>query len=145
MEENRKYKRDINEKLCEIRNKLGKVKVGSGNDWDLAASICQLREETLLNVFGSADPVFIFLNYKPDEAKQSLDEYFGRNEEAEEETIKRGDIVDIVLTTQHGPWEYHDCIFVAEDDGFYHAVQRDDRMVSVFIKSNARLRKCRKE
>ncbi len=131
-EANRVYRREMNEKLCEIRNKLGKMKVGSGNDWDLAASICQLRQETLLNVFGSSDPVFIFLNYKPDEAKQSLDEYFGTHKETEEEIIKPGDRVDFVYSDNKA---FIDYIFVGENIDSYIGIAENATAVTFFNRS----------
>ena len=151
-EENRKYKRDINEKLCEIRNKLGKVKcedpdtkhvMSAKEAWDLAAGICLARPTTLMEIFDMSDPANIFVYIDPEAARCLWDAYFHKNKKDEEE-IKPGDRVDVTVTTQND-LTYHDCIFVAEDDGFYYAVKNDSRVVSAFIKEIVRVRKCGKE
>ena len=138
-----------NKKLCEIRNKLGKM---AGKDkkaemtakeaWDLAAGISLARPTTLMEIFDMSDPAKIFVYNDPEATKCLWDAYFHKNKETEEETIKPGDRVDIYSSLVNKLFENY--IFIGECEGEYLAVRENDTGVSWFCKESSKISK-RKE
>lgn len=144
MEENRKYRRDINEKLCEIRNKLGmmtgkdkKAEMTAKEAWDLAANISMTKDEVLLHMFGMTELMRIFTMFPPEEAKQIYDDYFWRNEKPEEETIKPGDKVDFVR--KNGSKTFPNWIYVGEDNQYYIGILKNTTNAHYFDKGTFRI------
>ena len=124
-----------NEKLCEIRNKLGKMagedkkyKMSAAETWDVAASISMTIPRVLERIYGMSEPMDIFMNHTPDGAKCLYDQYFKKK--IEEETVKPGDRVDIVGKTSS--FLYSNYIFVGEVNGYYYVTQRDGGLVTSY-------------
>lgn len=144
-ESNRVYRREMNEKLCEIRNKLGMM---AGKDtgekywddaWRLVRHVAWMNDRALEETFGTSDLSAVFRKHTSHDIERLLDERYGAKDET---SIKPGDRVDIYSSLVNKLFENY--IFIGECEGEYLAVRENDTDVSWFCKETSKISK-RKE
>lgn len=139
-ESNRVYRREMNEKLCEIRNKLaGLTGRNTGEKywddaWRLVRHVAWMNDRALEETFGTSDLSAVFRKHTSHDIERLLDERYGAKDET---SIKSGDRVDFVRSNESKT--FPNWIFVGEDTSYYIGIQENTTDVRFFDKGAFRI------